>query len=44
MANVAPKPTASETRPPSAARVIRSRPNWSVPNGCDRLGSWLAIV
>ncbi len=36
--NVAAKPMPIETRPPSAARVIRSRPKLSVPNGCSRLG------
>ena len=38
IAIVAPKPIPIETRPPSATRVNRSRPNWSVPNGWPRLG------
>jgi hypothetical protein len=33
IASVAPKPIPIEIRPPSAARVKRSRPNWSVPSG-----------
>jgi hypothetical protein len=35
--SVAAKPIAIEIRPPRATRVSRSRPNWSVPNGCARL-------
>ncbi len=38
IANVATKPISIETRPPSAVRTNRSRPNSSVPNGCAQLG------
>ena len=34
--NVAANPIMIEIRPPSATRVKRSRPNASVPNGCDQ--------
>jgi len=35
---VAAKAIPIDTRPPTAVRVIRSRPKLSVPNGCSRLG------
>ena len=38
IANVAAKPIPIEIRPPSAVRRKRSRPNWSVPNGCAQVG------
>ena len=44
IASVAPKAIRIETRPPSAVRVKRSRPNLSVPNGCWRLGVSFAIA
>ena len=40
IASVAPKPINIETRPPRAARVNRSRPNWSVPSRRSP-GAWL---
>ena len=42
IANVAANPIANDTRPPSAVRMKRSRPNPSVPNGCSQLGDWYA--
>ena len=38
IATVAAKPIPIEIRPPSAVRRNRSRPNWSVPNGCAHVG------
>ena len=38
IANVAPKAIRIETRPPSAVRTKRSRPNLSVPKRWARLG------
>jgi hypothetical protein len=44
IASVAATPIPIDSRPPSAVRVSRSRPNWSVPKGCARLEVWLLSV